>query len=112
MESWPLDRSGFSAFVGDPISQPADRPRLERVLNYILRPSLPLKHLSYVESSGQVRYSPPRAASKVWEHAFDFLADWVQRSPSPPSSHLDLATDAFSDCDSQVPEGWDNWEAA
>ncbi len=26
LESWPLDRSGFSAFVGDPINQPADRP--------------------------------------------------------------------------------------
>ena len=37
LESWPLDRSGFSAFVGDPISQHADRPRLQRVLNYILR---------------------------------------------------------------------------
>ncbi|MFN8613660.1 MAG: hypothetical protein U0931_39360 [Vulcanimicrobiota bacterium] len=180
-------------------------------LSILLHSSLPLKHLSYVESSGQVRYSPPRAASKVREHAFDFLADWVQhiprarqhqatyaghfanalgnlkprrekptnsdemgepkkttskwvkwrtlilrcwavdpelcpkcgkemkrskalsqqhelqrllknlgiglyptrpRSPPPPSSHLDLATDAFSDCDSQVPEGWDNWEAA
>ena len=49
MESWPLDRSGFSgfsAFVGSPINQPADRPRLERVLRYIFRPSLPLKHLS------------------------------------------------------------------
>ncbi|MFN8613230.1 MAG: transposase [Vulcanimicrobiota bacterium] len=37
LESRLLDRSGFSAFVGDPISQPADRPRLQRVLNYILR---------------------------------------------------------------------------
>ena len=45
LESWPLDRSGFSAFVGEPINQPADRPRLQRVLNYILRPALPLKHL-------------------------------------------------------------------
>ena len=26
--SGPLDRSGFSAFVGDPICQPTDRPRL------------------------------------------------------------------------------------
>ena len=37
LESWPLDRTGFSTFVADPISQPADRPRLQRVLNYILR---------------------------------------------------------------------------
>ena len=72
LESWPLDRSGFSAFVGDPSSQPADRPRLQRVLNYILRPALPLKHLSYVEATGQVRFSPPRSIPKVWEHAYDF----------------------------------------
>ncbi len=55
----------FSAFLGDPIRQPGDRPRLQRVLTYILRPALPLKHLSYVESTGEVRYSPPRAAPKV-----------------------------------------------
>ena len=72
LESWPLERSGFSAFVGDPICQPTDRPRLERVLNYILRPALPLRHLSYVESTGQVRFSPPRTAAKVWEHSYDF----------------------------------------
>ena len=71
-ESWPLERSGFSAFLGDPIGQPGDRPRLQRVLNDILRPALPLKHLSYVESTGEVRYSPPRAAPKVWEHVYDF----------------------------------------
>jgi len=212
LESWPLERSGFSAFIGDTINQPTDRPRLERVLNYIFRPSMPLKHLSYVESTGQVRFSPPRTAAKVWDHAFDFLADWVQhiprarqhqvtyagwfanalgnlnpskkespvvqddaeepekaksrwvkwrtlvlrcwavdpelcpkcgkemkrskalteqaelqrllknlgiglyptrpRSPPPPSDHLDLDDANFSDCDSQAPEGWDQWEAA
>ena len=37
--------------------------------------------MSYVESTGAVRYSAPRAASKVWEHAYDFLADWVQHIP-------------------------------
>lgn len=81
LESWPLDRSGFSAFVGSPINQPADRPRLERVLHYIFRPSLPLKHLSYRETTGEVRYTPPRAIGKVWSHASDFLADWVQHIP-------------------------------
>ena len=74
LESWPLDRSGFSAFVGDTITQPTDRPRLERVLNYIFRPSLPLKHLSYVETTGEVRYTPPQAIPKLWSHASDFLA--------------------------------------
>ena len=208
LESWPLDRSGFSAFVGDPISQPADRPRLQRVLNYILRPALPLKHLSYVEATGQVRFSPPRSIPKVWEHAYDFLADWVQhiprarqhqvtyaghfanalgnlnpkqesqveelaekpnagrwvkwrtlilrtwavdpelcprchremkraqaliqqhklnrllknlgiglyptrpRSPPPPSLGQELEESQFSDCESQVPTDWDDWEAA
>ena len=209
LESWPLERSGFSAFLGDPINQPGDRPRLQRVLNYILRPALPLKHLSYVESTGEVRYSPPRAAPKVWEHAYDFLADWVQhiprarqhqvtyaghfanalgnlnpkpesteetdktkeskpskwvkwrtlilrcwaidpelcpkcgkemkrskalreqhqlqrllkslgiglypvrpRSPPPPDPQLDTDSGTFSDCDSQIPTGWDDWEAA
>ncbi len=81
LESWPLDRSGFSAFVGSPINQPADRPRLERVLRYIFRPSLPLKHLSYVEATGEVRYAPPRAIPKVWSHAHGFLVDWVQHIP-------------------------------
>ena len=81
LESWPLDRSGFSAFVGSAINQPADRPRLERVLRYIFRPSLPLKHLSYRESPGQVTYSPPGAVAKIWAHAEDFLADWVQHIP-------------------------------
>jgi len=126
-----------------------------------LGPSLPLKHLSDVESSGQVRYSPPRAPSKVWEHAFDFLADWVQHIPRarqhqvtyagyfanalgnlnprqgepvlpeapekpgprtlpdpgpghrrPPSFHLELANDSFSDRDSRSPKDGDEWEAA
>jgi len=34
------------------------------------------------------------------------------RSPPPPSFHLELANDSFSDCDSQIREGWDEWEAA
>ena len=68
-------------FVGDAISQPSDRPRLERVLSYIFRPSLPLKHLSYREVTGQVTYSPPGVVAKIWPHASDFLADWVQHIP-------------------------------
>ena len=81
MESWPLERSGFSAFVGTAINQPTDRDRLERVLRYIFRPSLPLKHLSYRESTGQVTYSQLGAVAKMWPHASDFLADWVQHVP-------------------------------
>ena len=84
--------------MGDPISQPADRPRLQRVLNYILRPALPLKHLSYVEATGQVRFSPPRSIPKVWEHAYDFLAyvttvlcDAPVRLPEPEKKRGHLA---------------------
>jgi len=42
---------------------------------------MPFKHLSYVESTVQVRFSPPRDVAKVWDHAFDFLADWIQHFP-------------------------------
>jgi len=44
-----------------------------------------LKHQSYVEATGQVRFSPLRAAAKVWDHAFDFLSQrW--RPPATGSS--------------------------
>ncbi len=33
--------------------------------------------------------------------------------PATRSTHLDSADDSqFSDCDSQIPEGWDQWDAA
>lgn len=35
LESWPLDRSGFSAFVGSTTYQPADRPRLDRLVSVL-----------------------------------------------------------------------------
>ena len=58
-----LITNNFGIVLAAPSSPFApDRPRLERVLNYIFRPSMPLKHLSYVESTGQVRFSPPRVA--------------------------------------------------
>ena len=50
-ESWPLDRSGFSAFVGSAINQPADRPRLERVLRYIFRCQAYSPHTLRMESN-------------------------------------------------------------
>jgi hypothetical protein len=52
------------------------------VLHYIFRPSLPLKHLLYIETTGEVRYMPPRAIGTAWTHATDFLADWVQHIPA------------------------------
>ena len=81
MESWPLDRSGFSVFIGEAIHQPTERPSIQRVLNYIFRPSLALKHLSYKETTAQVTYSPLYGTAKIWGHAYDFLADWVQHIP-------------------------------
>lgn len=78
LESWPLDRSGFSAFVGDPISQPGDRPRLKRVLNYIFRPSMPYVSVwgvSYVESTGLEDGVPANA---------DCVTDTENRAAIPP----------------------------
>jgi hypothetical protein len=40
-----------------------------------------MKHLSYRETTGQVTYSPPGGVAKIWPHANDFLADWVQHIP-------------------------------
>lgn len=41
------------------------------------------------------------------------LYPYAPGRPPPPCPHPDLAADAqFSDCDSQVPEGWDHWDAA
>lgn len=34
------------------------------------------------------------------------------RSPPPPSLGQDLEESQFSDCESQVPTDWDDWEAA
>ena len=109
MESWPLERSGFSGFVGDPISQPADRPRLQRVLNYILRPALPLKHLSYVEATGQVRFSPPGSTPKLWEHAYDFwrtqsvlLRTWGQHIPRARQHHAGHFANALGNLNPKV----------
>ncbi|MFN8613210.1 MAG: hypothetical protein U0931_37070 [Vulcanimicrobiota bacterium] len=33
------------------------------------------------KATGQVRFSPPPSIPIVWEHAYDFLADWVQHIP-------------------------------
>lgn len=91
VESWPLERSGFSAFVGSALNQPTGGTRLERVLRYIFRPSLPLKYLAYKEATGQVVYSPPREMARVWPHATDFLADWAQHIPRPRQQNVTYA---------------------
>ena len=114
LESWPLERSGFSAFVGTATNQPAERPRLERVLRYIFRPSLPLKHLSYRETTGQVTYSPPGALAKIWASAYDFLADWVQHIPRAKQHQITYAG-AFANALGKLnpkPESAESSEAA
>ena len=81
MKSWPIERSGFSVFVGDPLTLPENQVDVKRVLRYILRAALPLKRLTYVERTGQVHYQDPHGPSKTWLHAVDFLADFVQHIP-------------------------------
>ena len=79
--SWPVERSGFSVFVGEPLRLPENREQVQRVLRYILRSALPLKRLTYSEASAQVHYQEPSGPAKSWNHAHDFLADFVQHIP-------------------------------
>jgi hypothetical protein len=81
MKSWPIERSGFSVFVGEPLTVPEHQSDVKRVLRYMLRSALPLKRLSYVERTGQVHYQDPHGPGKTWPHAVDFLADFVQHIP-------------------------------
>ena len=81
MRSWPIERSGFSVFAGDPLRLPEDRAQVQRVLRYIFRSSLPLSRLSYQETTAKVQYRDPSGQVKQWEHAFDFLADFIQHIP-------------------------------
>ncbi len=81
LKSWPIERSGFSVFVGDPLTLPDQQSDIKRVLRYIFRSALPLKRLGYVERTGQVYYQDPDGPGKTWAHAVDFLADFVQHIP-------------------------------
>lgn len=79
--SLPVERSGFSVFVGESLNLPEEQTDIRRILQYILRPTLPLKHLHYEEVTGNVQYRDPRGPWKRWDHAVDFLADFVQHIP-------------------------------
>ncbi len=81
MKSWPIERSGFSVFVGEPLTVPEHQADIKRVLRYILRAALPFNRLTYVERTGQVCYQDPHGPGKTWPHAVDFLADFVQHIP-------------------------------
>jgi hypothetical protein len=81
MMSWPIERSGFSVFVGDPLTLPEEKSDIKRVLRYIFRSALPRKRLTYVEQTGQVYYQDSQGSAKTWPHAVDFLADFVQHIP-------------------------------
>jgi hypothetical protein len=81
LKSWPIERSGFSVFVGDPLTLPDQKSDIKRVLRYIFRSALPLKRLGYGERTGQVYYQDPQGPGKMWPHAVDFLADFVQHIP-------------------------------
>jgi len=51
----PIERSGFSVFVGESLTLPDNEADIRRILQYIFRSSLPLKHLHYEEATGQVQ---------------------------------------------------------
>ncbi|MBI5882603.1 MAG: transposase, partial [Elusimicrobia bacterium] len=68
-----------------------DRPALERLIRYCLRPAISLKRLTYLPEAGLVRYRPPKTrpgepAVLEWE-AVEFLRCF-SRIIAPPRLHL------------------------
>ncbi len=81
----------------------------QRVLNYILRPALPLKHLSYVEATGLATAGTQQTAQEPGDRTLPHQ----NPLPPPPALGQDLVDESqFLDCESQVPTGCDDWEAA
>ena len=81
--SWPLEKSGFSLFIGPSMDLPGESEDIQRVLRYILRSSFPLNRISYDEKTAQVEYRSVKGRFKKWSHAVDFLADFSQHIPKP-----------------------------
>ena len=82
MLSWPVERSGFNIHVDTRVDDD-DRVQLKTLLRYLTRPPVALERLSYIESSGQVRYRTRKGAELCYLHAIDFLADLTQHVPPP-----------------------------
>ena len=81
--SWPLEKSGFSLFIGPSMALPGESEDVQRVLRYILRSSFPLNRIAYDERTAQVEYRSVKGRFKKWSHAVDFLADFSQHIPKP-----------------------------
>ena len=56
MLSWPIERSGFSVFVGQSLALPEEAEDIRRILRYILRSSFPLNRLTYDEKTARVDF--------------------------------------------------------
>ncbi len=81
LTTWPIERSGFQVHVGH-IVPATDRNQLRNLLKYLFRAPIALKHLRYDPVTARVTYTP-RGVNKVWPHAYDFLADFIQHLPAP-----------------------------
>jgi len=81
--SWPIERSGFSVFVGPSLTLPEEAEDIRRILRYILRSSFPLNRLTYDEKTARVDFRTPKGRFKSWPHAVQFLASLSQHIPKP-----------------------------
>ena len=89
--SWPLEKSGFSLFVGASMALPQDSEDIKRVLRYILRSTFPLNRITYDEKTARVEYRSVKGNFKVWSHAVAFLADFCQHIPKPHQHQITYA---------------------
>jgi hypothetical protein len=95
MLSWPIERSGFSVFVGQSLALPEEAEDIRRILRYILRSSFPLNRLTYDEKTARVDFRTTKGRFKSWPHAVQFLAALSQHIPKP-RQHLVVYAGYFS----------------
>lgn len=83
-------------------------------------------HPDLANLGGRPRTLPPlskgdeKAKSLIQQHELHRILENLgiglyptrPRSPPPPSLGQELEESQFSDCESQVPTDWDDWEAA
>jgi hypothetical protein len=81
--SWPIERSGFSVFVGPSLTLPDEAEDVRRILRYILRSSFPLNRLNYDEKTARVDFRTTKGRFKSWPHAIQFIAALCQHIPKP-----------------------------
>ena len=73
--------SGFSVYRGRPIDG-EDRPALERLAAYILRPSFAASRLAYDPEQGQIDYRTPKGVRRTLD-ALDWIALVTSHIPGP-----------------------------